>query len=376
MASIEDLMNQINNDVDLETFVVDDDDFGGRRAKGNTQPISFKPTKNERDGLEIATNSDGQEYVVTGITLDFSEDDDFNQNFKKSHFPAMKHMDDEEVVSSKVLNYDDQQNPGQATNDVDMETFVSEDDDDFGWHTDESTRFLDDDDDDKHLVTEDMLEEKRKKKKISTGEVEDNYWAMLSKKHQKTNVKGSAGWHERVGSFDPEKEMELLNHDLTPQGSPIKNNTVVGSVETDFDYGDISADAEAGADAGAEGGADAGGMGESIDSKKYTKLFESLMDLVGFKVNKLNENEYFVKDLYNPKNTFKTVSVQDVIKNLTPYINDCVILVLQDSTGKKLTSYKDWCKWYGDKERKLFPNHRKEIEYCDLLENHIDNIVL
>ena len=221
----------------------------------------------------------------------------------------------------------------------------------------------------KELVLENTLEEKKSKKQtITSGEVEDDYWEKITKRHAKTNVKGAAGWHERVFSGNPERERELFNHDMnsTITSGVADLNSVVGSVETNFDYGTVSA----GESTSGEGSV---GVGEALD-KNYKALFESLLALAGFKIIPDNDNAYKVIDLCDNRNKFKCKDTDEILNVLNPYLLDCVIYPLQDATGENFETYKEWCDWYKEDICKQYPEQKINIDYCDLLNNHIKEI--
>lgn len=389
MPDIEELIGQINNEVDLETFGADDDSFGGGGFNTNQPHFNsaghqaFRNSLTNEQGIKepqpnMVTGSDGNSYEKTGIIVNLSDDDSFTPHI------SMLHPKDLENIKKPVSdNIPDGIPPEEMIyNEVDMETYCGEDDDHFEGEVSSTgmrKEFNFDDEDDFEVDPQLVFEEKRSKtKRVSTGEVEDDYWEKLKKKHSKTVVKGAAPYHLRVGGFDPEKEMELLNHDLTPNGNPFKQQ-VIGAVDTDFSYGDGdvgssegSADGSVGGDSGASGGSVGG---ESLNKNNYTKLFESLIDMIGFKVTK-KDNSYLVEDLYTDGNAFNCSCTKDIVERLDTYIRDFTILGLQESTGNKLNSYKEWSDWYRDEQKAKYPKSKRDIEYCDLIANHLNDIKL
>ena len=65
-----------------------------------------------------------------------------------------------------------------------------------------------------------------------------------------------------------------------------------------------------------------------------------------------------------------------ISKALKPYIDDCLIYPLQISTNNNFNNYKDWVDWYTADMQKAFPKCAADIEYCDLLANHLHECVI
>lgn len=364
------------NEVDLETNFVDDDDmgFGGIVDEGGYEAAKNRDRKLNNPSLE-------NPYEINKVDLAEGSFNSQNQKFRSWNEEVNLNQNNSNNIINNSTKFDT----------IDMETNFSEDDDDFGISENKSnskelksTKLIDfgDDEDDfnfneKELIDEEALEEKKKKKSIITsGQVEDDYWKKLTQKHLKTNVKGAAGWHERVFAGDPQREMELFNHDMNPAASNKSNNEVVGSIDTNFDYGDGLTNSSSSGDFGGEASGSEGGMGESLKGNNYTKLFENLLNLIGFDLIKNKDKSFNLIDKCNNKNQVVCLNKDDIINQLHPYLMDYIIYPLQDNTNQKYTDYKDWCNWYKDDVCKNYPNCKQDIIYCDLIGNHLKDINL
>lgn len=364
------------NEVDLETNFVDDDDmgFGGIVDEGG-----YEAAKNRDRNLNNSSLEDP--YEINKVDLNENPFNSQNQKFRswneKGNFNTLNRNNSNNIAANS-----------SKFDTIDMETDFGEDDD-FGipenksnYKKLKSTKLIDfgDDEDDfnfneKELIDEEALEEKKKKKPIiTTGQVEDDYWKKLTQKHLKTNVKGAAGWHERVFAGDPQREMELFNHDMTSAASNKSNSEVVGSIDTNFDYGDGLINPSSSGDFGGGASFSDAGMGESLKSNNYTKLFENLLNLIGFEVTKNNDKTFNLIDKCNKKNKVVCSNKNDIINQLHPYLMDYIIYPLQDNTDQTYTDYKDWCNWYKDDICKNHPNCKQDIIYCDLISNHLNDI--
>ena len=366
------------NEIDMETTTFDDTD--SFELSEDNKVIKFDA------GYEAAKNKDrGIQSNIGSNTLSFNKLDFSDENYIPSKTETIKNKynfkswDSDVIVSDKTLTLNDSMPITSAFNAVDMETdFYDDEDMDFGSSSNKKKIFDFDDEEEelinKELMFEDTLEEKKKKKPITSGAVEDDYWKNLQKKHAKTNVKGAAGWHERVFAGDPERERELFNHDMNSAIASAKDASVIptGSVDKDFSYN--NADAISGDISGSAGGEASGGMSESLE-KNYNQIFKKLLNLLGFKVFKSN-NIYKLIDLYNFKNKIDCKTKEDVFSQLKPYIMDYIIYPLQNDTEETYDNYVDWCNWYKGENCKKYPNNKDDIIYCDLLANHIKDINL
>ena len=166
------------------------------------------------------------------------------------------------------------------------------------------------------LVSEELLDE-RKGDMIDQADIEDDYLARLAKRHAKTNKKGSYNTHFRMGG-DPEKDREMLNHDLTPIGNPthVIPTSIVG------DGGDVvgvSADVSC-------------GCGEAVKCTKKNKLFENLLFITGFDLKPNCNGKLILTDLTDMVPQIECSDEKEAVLQLKPYINDAIITPLQYTT--------------------------------------------
>jgi len=198
------------------------------------------------------------------------------------------------------------------------------------------------------LTSEELLIEKKSKTIKTQGEVEKDYWDKLSKKHSKSNVKGSYNTSFHFCG-NPEKEMELFNNSVDISNTSFAN-----------DSSSIS-------------------CSENINKKEkntYQKLFEDLLLITGFSLNKDDEGNYEIKDLCNSLPTVNCKNKEEILNSLNPYIQDTFIFPLQITTGETYNDYSDWCNWYNDEMKEKFPKCQSDIKYCDLIANHLDDVTL
>lgn len=372
-------LSQVNEiDMECEVDPEEDDGFGGQVTTSQEKPQYI--TKQFLDDYHDAYNqadshgsaNDGRDLVVkTGIIIDLSDDDEIEY----------RETPDVEVIDSNPLIVQDEQEILNASNgllgdenltrsnlsginEIDMECSVGEDDDDvsFGGSVGiEKRQPLDLGDEDeevtKLLVDEAVVKQsiQERKNEIDQGVVERDYWKRLQDKHKKSNVKGSYNTHFHFAG-NPELEMDDFNHDNTPKG-PIPNATNVHSVGA----GDMLG--------GENIGGMTGGMGESVNPHK--KLFEEVLNIIGFKLDGAKDNKCILKDLYSNA-TKECSSINDIQDFLNPYIEDCFILPLQVTTGENYKTCQDWVNWYKkDGVKAKHPECEKDIVYCDLWANHL-----
>ena len=356
------------NEIDMECNVDEDDDgFGGFvKAKPKTfvnnkisstdSQINYTPNKNDPQPIGAA-NDDREISTKTGIVLDFGETEyDINpKDIEIVSKPITAQLNDENGINiNQPLHLED----FSGYNSIDMECSVGEDDD-FGGFTEEKIShsgdfldFGDDDDIERQLVSEEIVKESKKQadNQISQGNVEDDYYDKLKKKHAATNKKGAYNTHFHF-SYDPKQEMDDFNHDNTPLG-PIPNASNVAEVGAGDSNMTVAAQ----------------GMGMA---EGYRKLFEDLLLITGFELNDCGNGEYKLKDMYNDKSEKVCKTINDVEDFLNPYVQDCFIIPLQIETGEQFKTCKDWVNWYTPEMEKKYPQCKQDISYCDLCANHL-----
>ena len=96
--------------------------------------------------------------------------------------------------------------------------------------------------------------------------------------------------------------------------------------------------------------------------------------MIGFRVTKKSNESYLVEDLYTAGNAFNCRCTKEIVERLDNYIRDFTILGLKESTGNAMDSYKDWSEWYNEENRSKYPAQKRDIEYCDLIANHLGDV--
>ena len=357
------------NQIDTECSVIDEDDIDGFGSIYNSSTLVNSESN-------FVSDNDRNYNKNTGIIIDLN-DGDVDLDIKVTPKKTLPHNNDEIEIktlpSIKVNDLSDlnKLNSFKGFNEIDTECNLSEDDlfdDDFGGKSaplaSSTKKLFDFDDEDeiifeeKELVDEEILEEKKKKKHtVTPGQVEDDYWDKLSKKHKDSNVKGAYNTSLRfVG--DPKAEMDFFNHVSGSDGSSsLISTSITGS-------GESSGEATA-ASTGE------GGMGESLD--KYKQLYEDLLYLTGFDVCPQEDGKFTVKDVLGSSEDKICANKCEILDYLKPFIKDCIIVPLQVKTKENFDDYADWCNWY-TMNKDSFPQCQQDIDYCDLLCNHINEI--
>lgn len=358
------------NEIDMECNIADDDDNSfGDNITDRGEPVVMEENRGP---------------VKTGIIIDLSDDDNvkMHRSNESINIPCEKKINSESNINNKLNDSIDYSH----INEIDMETTFCEDEDDdllfnnshaklnndykpkreyldFG---DEENDYDKDNFESKELVDEDMLEEKRKhRKKVTTGEVEADYWRKMAKKHAATNVKGAYNTHFHIGG-DPEKERKLFNHDITVNTQHSAADVVSGGFITGVGSG------EAG-DGAAVAAAGAGeGCSESLKlTEQYNKKLTDIFDIIGFDIVKNEDGSYTAIDICDRSNLTTYSDIYSLIAGLEVYIQDCFIYPLQFATGEEFNEPKEWINWYNDENKKKYPKINNDIEYCDLLANHL-----
>lgn len=336
--------NQLDT-IDMEIdFVEDDDDFGGPIVMDNQPKQKEAPMKtisadfDDYDNLQIRKNYISQDQDYSGyneIDMECSigedDEDDYSNLIGSDDYNQTK----ENNLEVKHYNYiadfgDDDEDFIIKNGEVIMKDSVKKND-----------NINYEDEIEPEFVSEDLLDEKRKKKVITQGQVEDDYWDRLTKKHKQTNVKGAHNTHFHL-TGDPETNMKDFNHMM---GSDI---SVSGGEEMS--------------------------MGESVNPN-YKKLFENLLVITGFKAVK-DGDKIILTDLCDMIPEMTCNDESDVVNQLKPYIKDNFITPLQYQTGQNFKEPKEWCDWYTKENEEKFPKCKSDIRYCDLIANHLKDIKL
>ena len=332
-------MDEINNninEIDLSIdsrFIDDDDDISFGSVK-----ITDKASNNDFDAEDREFNKN------TGIMIDLSDTDE-------DLLPTIKHKK-LELTASKVTDLEEDYSD---YNEVDMETYISEDDevyedtsdeisvDELAFKNDESNRQLDE-----YLKKPD-------------GEVAKDYWKQPAKKHAASNKKGAYNLHFHL-SGNPKLEQELFNKAMTPntkeanydgayEGAGNTSNNIVGT-------------------------ADCGGFGESLNNKtfdNYTKQLKDLLAMMNLEIIINSDNSYTLFDLCDDSSEYLCKDINELKNSLYPYLQDFFIYPFQINTGLKLNSCEDWVNWYNTSASDtLKAKYKNDIAYCDLIANHLD----
>ena len=333
-------LNNVNQ-IDMECHIIDEDDL-------------------VINDIEVADDRDIQS--KTGIIINFDDDDDV---------PVKRIIADTSTRNAEInINSNFSEDTFRDYNSIDMETKYSEDEEEELTSTTRSENpIFFDLGEPNGLVSSEMLGEG--KRSISFGEVEDDYWEKLSKKHKKTNKKGAYNTSFHFAG-NPKKEQDMFNH-------------MMGTADSTVDVADlISSDSLLSASttisnttvASSSGEGSGEGCCESINTSDYSKKLNDLFDVIGFEVFKNSDNSYVAIDKCDILPELSVLTLVDLISALKPYIDDCLIYPLQISTNNNFNNYKDWANWYNADMQKAFPKCAKDIEYCDLLANHLHECVI
>lgn len=337
------------NEIDMECNIDPDEDdgFGGNYVS--------KETKFEDDTVPVSANDDRELQKHTGIILDFGDEEKVEIKPEDIEVieqkPITVQMTDDGLDFKMPQHQED--NPFKGFNEIDMECEVPDDYEAPAKPVSNSGAYLDFGDEeeqdaiDRQLVNEQIVEESKKQAQaqIDQGEVEDDYYDKLKKKHAASNKKGSYNYHFHL-SGNPKAEAEMFNHDMTPNG-PVPN--MVTATETAC--------------------AEASAMGESLN-KPFNKLFEELLFITGCEGNS-NNGKFCIKDKYGDFGNKECETIQDVQDFLKPFVIDCFIIPLQVETGNTFNTCKEWSDWYTPEMEKKYPQCKKDIQYCDLCANHL-----
>lgn len=332
------------NEIDMECKYCDDDDFG-------SEIIDFKSQRN----TDFEDESEERPLVTkTGIMLDFRDDDETPLRTISADFNPQTNS----IETHK--NFSTQNNFEEGNyNEIDMECKYGEDDD-----MEIAPRFLEDDDEVKEFVDEEFIDERKKKSTTTQGAVEANYLDKLAKQHAATNKKGAYNTHFHFAG-DPQKEIDMFNHDMKPVG-PIPGTGASANIT-----GVASAAAATGAaSAGGAAGGDGGGCCESLEQGEFTDL-QDIFDIAGFDVERKG-NTFIAHDICSPDaEAIKANSMKDLLTKLQPYIDDCYIVPLQIMTNQKFSKPSEWVKWYSKENKQRFPKCKNDIESCAILSKYL-----
>lgn len=344
------------NEIDMECNIdpEEDDGFGGNYVS--------KEAKFVDDTVPVSSNDERDLVKNTGIILDFGDDEkveiapeDIEVIEQK---PITVQMKDDGLEFNMPQNQEE--NPFKGFNEIDMECEVPDDYEAPEKPITNSGAYLDFGDEeeqeaiDRQLVNEQIVEESKRQAQaqIDQGDVEDDYYDKLKKKHAASNKKGSYNYHFHL-SGNPKAEAEMFNHDMTPNG-PIPNIATANAV----------------GDTGMTVASQGMGMCEG-----YNKLFEELLYITGCEGNK-NEGKFCLKDKYGDFGNRDCSTIQDVQDFLKPFVIDCFIIPLQVETGNNFNTCKEWSDWYTPEMEKKYPQCKKDIQYCDLCANHLPDCKL
>lgn len=339
-------LNNVNH-IDMECHVVDDDDL---------------------IVTDVASTDDREVQSKTGIIITFDDDDDV---------PVKKIIADTSSQNTEINVKSDFDNFSEETfqdyNSIDMETKYSEDDEEeLSTVNSANTKnpIFFDSDEPNGLVSSEILGEG--KRTTSFGEVEDDYWEKLSKKHKNTNKKGAYNTSFHFAG-NPKKEQDMFNHMMGTADSTVDVADLISSDSLLSTAGTTVTGAATAVSSG-EGGGE--GCCESIAATDYGKKLNQLFDVIGFEVFKNSDNSYVAIDKCDILPELSVQTLVELVSALKPYIDDCLIYPLQISTNNNFSNYKEWADWYDADMQKAFPKCAGDIEYCDLLANHLHECVI
>ncbi len=404
IKALQDANNNMLNDLDMDAgaFEADDDSFGGK-----VEPI------NNNDEMHLGTSFSNPVQDIKTISAEVTPTGELTIQHNEPQLQQQANIQQPQSVDDVIAGFDPMAN-------IDMECDIDTEDDVFGGKPEIESKpkakqvlsFDDDDDeeiektiitpstnkivfdddwddiiivkgkvqpktqpnttnteltfeeDDPELVSEQIIDERKRPSRanISQGQVEKDYLKKLQKKHAATNVKGAMG--SFFFSGNPPREAELFNKSFSTNGIPSPAKADSGVVAS----GNITGTGEASGGSGS-----ATGMGEAFNPQ-YKKLYEDLLVLTGFKVNKNDDGTIQLTDLCDMVPNTICTNHQDVINHIKPYINDLFIYPLQHATGEKFTDPEEWCNWYNKDNQKKYPKCASDIKFCDLLAHHLEEI--
>ena len=341
-------LNNVNQ-IDMSCQVADDDDLVITDMRDDDREVQSK----------------------TGIIINFDDEDD--------ELPIKKITADTSITSRDIdIKSDFFHSDFEDYNMIDMETDYSEDDDEPRINTSTSPIrknplfFSSDEDELSGLVSSDMLDES--KKATSFGDVEDDYWEKLTKKHKQTNKKGAYNTSFHFAG-NPKKEQDMFNHMMRTETENVKvsdilpSNSLLSVASSSEEAGNAGFDAD-----GVSGTGE--GCCESLSDINYGEKLLELFDIAGFEVFKNSDNSIVALDKCDILPTITVTDVYELVKTLQPYLEDCLIYPLQTATNMHLDNYKDWVSWYTAERKSQFPKCANDIGYCDLLANHLHECVI
>lgn len=314
----------------------------------------------------ISDANNNKESVKTGIIINLS-DDDFIEAPKKIISANIDDRGNLNIQKNFNTSNDDYSDP----NAIDMECNCYEDEDDeFGTinfensnsgktnnknildFSDESEEFQNE------LLSEEMLEEK---KRINQGEVEKDYWEKIQKKHLKSDKKGAYNTHFHL-TGNPELEKDLFNKEMTV------NKDVMNDIKDTFGPS-ISSDNASSETASSETSAESsGGFGESLNNNKKSDL-QKVVEKIGFDLIVNNDGSYIIIDLVDDDNSIECANKKELLNEITPYIDMCILCPLEIYADTDFKNYKEYLNWFDynkpkDKSFADAANYLKLMEKC------------
>ena len=257
------------NEIDMECNIDPDEDdgFGGNYVS--------KEANIKDDTVEPISGNDDRDLVKnTGIILDFGDGEEVN--IQPEEIEVIEQEPIKVQMKDDGLNFDLPQHPEdkpfKGFNEIDMECEIPDDYEAPEKPISNAGAYLDFGDEeeqdkiDRQLVSEQIVEESKREAQaqIDQGDVEDDFYDKLKKKHAATNKKGAYNYHFHL-SGNPKAEAEMFNHDMTPGKIPNITNVNSGAVGDD----------------GMTVASQGMGMCEG-----YNKLFEELLFITGCEGNK------------------------------------------------------------------------------------------
>lgn len=336
------------NQIDMECEAPDDDDdFGG--------PIrTISATADDR-GINIERNFNSclePDYEhINEIDMECEAPDDTDDSFGSANFTPSIASEIHEKESDVWNN-----GPKKTGTILDF----GDDEDELLDKIKEAPARLDAFDADEVEEEHELVGESMKKQAdfISQGEVESDYLKKLQKKHAKSNKKGAYNLHFHLAG-NPQKEVELFNHDM---GSDFENQ---GSTN-------ITGTAE-GSGAASSGEASCA-CSEAVEGKSgYEKTANEILTILGYEAIKNSDGSYTVIDDLNPDKDIICKDADELRDALAHDFDSCFILPLEIDTGLKFDSLEGWLDWY--KENESDNNSlARDMNYIDVFVNHLSEI--
>lgn len=302
----------------MECNCCEDDDFGGKAAE-------FNPTKTPQNNMRtiFADFNNGNLEISKNYNNNDLDHIDTDVNLRSIDMECNCFDDDD-------INFSSFNSENSITDSKETKNTISTSSSNFPRFYDYQADFSDDEYEpisekklsiyeEENAIEPELVINERKGDYIDQGTIENNYLDKLTKKHKKSNTKGSYNSYFHL-SGNPEKEMQMFNHDM---GSTVSSGNITGT------------------SSGEASGEGCTSYGECIETKPKQNLLENLLVLIGFDIIPKND-KFIVKDTYNLNPDVECNSQEEALEELQPYIDDMIITPLQANTGKDFKQPQEW----------------------------------